>query len=103
METKEVCPCEEVACEELGHPSNHESRRHELCPVQVCVYNVVLSLHCIWSWSSLNLGLGLRMVPLKKMAGACVCVVVVVVEINNMYPSTNRALFSGYRLCSAIS
>ena len=25
-----------------------------------------------------------------------------IVEINNMYPSTNGALFSGYRLCSAI-
>ena len=27
----------------------------------------------------------------------------VVVEINNMYPSTNGALFSGCRLCSANS
>ena len=31
----------------------------------------------------------------------CVCIVVVV-EINNMHPSTNGALFSGYKLCSAI-
>ena len=34
-----------------------------------------------------------------KMCG----VVVVVVKINYMYPSTDGALFSGYRLCSAIS
>ena len=68
METKEVCPCGKVACEELGHPSSHKSQRHEPCPVQVCVDNVVLPPRYRWSLSSLNLGLGLRMVPLKKMA-----------------------------------
>ena len=31
------------------------------------------------------------------------CVCVCLFEINNMYPSTKRALFSSYRLCSAIS
>ena len=31
-----------------------------------------------------------------------VCVCVVVVGINYMYPSTSGALFSDYRLCSAI-
>ena len=57
METKEVCPCGEMACEELGHLSSHESRGHEPCPVQVCTNDGVLSKRCSYSLSSLNLGL----------------------------------------------
>ena len=37
----------------------------------------------------------------QRIVSSRECVCVVVVEINNMYPSTNGALFSGYRLCSA--
>ena len=59
METEKVRPCGKVACEELGHPSRHKSRRHEPCPVQVCVGNVILVPRRSWRLSSLNLGLGL--------------------------------------------
>ena len=41
--------------------------------------------------------------PICGLKCVCVCVCVCVFEINNMYPSTKRALFSSYRLCSAIS
>ena len=40
---------------------------------------------------------------LAALAAVCVCVCVCLFEINNMYPSIKRALFSSYRLCSAIS